>query len=371
MKKHLSGIALVTVLLLSMLTTAFAAWQPSKTQQGVIGTEAAVVRSGGAQTGLDIVSEPARDPEGNAEDLSQAETAYIKITPVEQTMKANADHDAISGNGDKAFREKARDRTESGLLYGVNENTNLVYRSAQKADSTTQFLNSVNDRLGWDVESAIQARVEEQKTELETLAAELEAGIKSLEAAGKTQEAAQRQAELDAVRTALETISRPDYAGVENYSPLAVFDVSASAGALELLGDGSSVMIEVELDGVNAKSDLIGIHFFGELDDYESVKERLETDYENTVMEYDHEILDVTVTEEGKVRFRMTHFSPVMILTRVKTADTPVISPVITENPVNQSDSLSWLWILLILLILVIGCCVYRYRKNKKKAAAR
>lgn len=372
MKRHLSGISLVLLLAASLMTPAFGAWQPSKTQQGVVGTDAAVIGSDGTQTELAIVSEPVKDEAGKAEELAHAETAYLKITPVAQTIRANEEHDAMPGNGDRPFREKAQDSTESGLRYGVNEDTNLVYRSAQKADSTTQFLNSVNGKLNQDVENVIQARVEEQKAELETVAGALKAGISSLEAEGKTQEAAQRQAELDAVNAVLEAISQPDYAEADSYAPLAIFDVSASAGALELLGDGTSVMVEVEMDGVNENSDLIGIHFFGELEDYDAVKERLETDYANTVMEYEHEILEVTVTGAGRVRFPMTHFSPVMILTRVNTAQAPAVSPAEPGNQTGQSGSLCWLWLLLLLLLLlVIVYCVYRYRKNKKKAAAK
>lgn len=400
MNKRVLSTILSVALALLLMTTAFADWQPSKTQKGVTGSDAAIVDKDGNETKIEIISAPKQSQSGVVENIETATDVYIKITPVEETLKANENHDAAGENENKSFWDKAHDGTESGLSYSTNEDTNLVYRSVQKADSTSQFLDSVNSTVRQDVEDTIQAKVEAKKEELNTKAAALEDEVKQLEAEGKAEEAAAKQQELDAVNAQLAAVNDPDYASVDNYSPLGLFDVSASAGALEAFGDGSSVTIEVQVDGVNAESDLIGIHFFGEMEDYDAVREGLENDYDNTVMKYDHEILDVTPTENGTVRFSMSHFSPVMILTRVEAEKEAVAAVAEREEPAAEEASeaepapaepepeagvteapetaeaeqgTSYTWIIVLAVIVVAAAVVAGVlvrRNNKKKSTS-
>lgn len=392
MNKRVFKTILAVVLVLSMMTTAFAAWRPSEVQQGVTGSDAAITDKNGNETKVEIISEPKKEQDGKTQKVDEAEDAYIKITPVGDTMKANQDHDAQGNNANKSFLQKANDGTDSGLTYSTNEDTNLVYRSAQKADTTTKFLNSVNDKLQQDVENAIQTKVEAKKEELNGKAAALEDEVKQLEAEGKTEEAAAKQQELDQVNKEIDKVNDPNYASVDNYAPIALFDVSLSAGAREQLGDGT-LTVEVNVDGVHEDSDVLGIHFFGELDDYDAVKDGLETDYDNTIMQYEHEILDAEPSGEGKVRFSMTHFSPVMILIRVEDEETLAApaEPEMAETPAEekpaepgteaevaetaeaeQGTSYTWIIVLVVVIVVVaVGAGVFVSQKNKKKTEAK
>lgn len=379
MKKFAVRLITVLALLGLLMTSVFAEYQPSKVQQEITVSDAVVSDKDGNETKVEITTEAAKDADGNVQNVAEAKENIIVVTPVSKTMEANKKHEEKAENKDKSFAEMAGELMENGLTYQANALTNKVYSAATQAESTSQFLSNVNESLHSDVQAAIQAKAEAKKAELDTQAEELKAEIKKLEEEGKTAEAEAKQTELDAVNQEIEKTGDAAYTSPDSFAPIGLFDVSASAGVQEMLKDGGAVTIELEVDGVNENSDLIALHFFGDVDP------------ENPDMAMEHEILDVTVTGEGKVSFEMTHFSPVMILTRVEVeaapqepaaeepdaTEAPVAEEPATEAPATQAPAAeqpaqsgsSWIiWLVAVVVVAVVIIAVAVSRKNKKKA---
>lgn len=332
MKKY--AVRLITILALTalLMTSVFAAYQPSKAQQEVKVSDAAVTDNDGNETKVEILDEAPAAADGSAQNVVQVERSIVVITPVSKTIEANKNYEEKAENQNKTFAQLADALTGDGLTYATNALTNQVYAAATKAQSVTQFLESVNKSLTEDVKAAIQAKADEEQA------------------------------------------NDPEYVNPDNFAPVSLFDVTASTAVQEILKSGGAVTVELEVDGVNKDSDLLALHFFGDVADAEA--------------ELDYEILDVTVTDEGKVSFQMTHFSPVMLLTRVDAPEAPAEEPTAeaTEAPEDETPATeapaaeapaaqqpaqggsSWIiWVAVAAVAAIVVIAVAVSRKNKKK----
>ncbi|MCD8131040.1 MAG: hypothetical protein LUE16_07150 [Lachnospiraceae bacterium] len=362
-KKMIAAAALGAALTLGMSVNVLATstFVGSKTQQSV-GAESAEIttESGetvetvvGTTTDLETLLEESglkigeTTESGETVSIETFETPVIKITPVQETQAASASHD--ESNAGKSFWEKATDYTSSGLTYSANEQTNLVYEAASKSENTESFLGKFDGLV-------------EQVTET----------IRELIAA--TTEEYQ-----DASDVPDEEVS------VSDYSPLALFDVSANQAAKDAIGENGTVTLTVALDGAHEDSRMFGLHFKGE-EDTEAAREALENDFDNAILNYDVEIFAVT-PGEGTATFTMSNsFSPVMIMiqeTAVATEEsaeeeaaaeeteetaeeaTAETAEVAETSEESSSQGNLVLWIVIIIIILAV--IIYLIMKNRKK----
>ena len=155
--------------------------------------------------------------------------------------------------------------------------------------------------------------------------------------------------------------------------PLAVFDVSASNALLEQMREEDTLDVTLELNGINEDSDLIALHFTGNLEDCDAAMEGVNADFANTTVDFAVEVLDVTV-ENGKAAITLSSFSPVMLMTRVEVASAaqPSQQPVETQNPaVSQTDGdnhlLFWGVLGVVAVVAVIGLVVATNKKTAVK----
>lgn len=338
MKKRLFAVVATVTLAAVLACPVFAVYQPSKMVQEVGGVGATVTSPDGTTTDLEITVTPRTDANAAVEDVRTATDAYIKVTPVSETQRAN---DAMDeANPTLAFGEKASETTDSGLRYSDNEKVNLVYEAVTRSTSTTQFLEKVGGTLLNLVTEAVDAIAQEHSDQTVT---------------------------------------------VDDFAPAALFDVTASAGALELMGDNGSVDVEMEVPGITADSNIIAVHFLGEVEDAEAMQEALTNDFDNAVLNYDAEILDA-VAGDGTVTVTMTSFSPVLILTQTAAAVTeePADTAATAENdteatpepsaavmePEADNGGNGWILPIVIVAIVVIaGVVVVVTRKNKQTTA--
>lgn len=332
-KKVVSALAAVA-LMFTLTMPAFAAWEPSKVQKEVGISSASIKKVDGQETPIEVTTEAKVVSDGTVENVTTAKTAFIKVTPVSQTQAANKKYDEENGNA-LTFDQKASNITDTGLTYGIDADTNMVYMAAVKSDSTSTFLGKMNGHLKTDVETKIQEKTETKKTELMDEKAALEAEVQKLKDEGKAEEAEAKQAEVDVVDAKLTDIESEDYNNVDNYTPMAVFDVTASEGAIEEMGENGKIAIELEIPGATEDGDYIGLHFMGELKNAENVQDEFENNFAEASANYDAEVLDVT-PGDGKVTIELSSFSPVMILTRVETSAAVVDA---TPNPADTSAS--------------------------------
>jgi len=183
---------------------------------------------------------------------------YIKVTPVSRTQAANEMVDAELP--ELAYAEKATETTETGLQYSDNEKVNLIFEAVTRSTSTTQFLEKVSGNLLNLVMEAVNAISDAQTEQSVT---------------------------------------------IDDFVPASLFDVTASAGAIEQMGENGSVDVELEVPGITADSNIIAIHFLGDVPDIEAARESLTSDFENAILNYDAEILDA-VAGDGTVTVTMT-----------------------------------------------------------------
>lgn len=332
MKKRLISAATAAVMAVAFSCPAFAAWQPSKTVQEVDGVNATVTAADGTTTELEITADPRTGTDGEVEDVLTATEAYIKVTPVSETQAANKAVD--EGQPALAFGEKAGETTDSGLRYSDNEKVNLVFEAVSRSSSTTQFLQKVGGEL------------------------------------------------LDLVNGAVETIAQanPDEeVTADDFTPAALFDVSASAGALQQMGENGSVDVEMEVPGITADSNIIAVHFLGEVEDAETLQESLANDFDNTILNYDAEILNA-VAGDGTVTVTMTSFSPVLILTQTAAAQTAVTEAPTADTEATPAPSAEpaqveqeadnggngWVLPVVIVVVIVVAGIAVLTRKNKQ-----
>lgn len=358
-KNRLIGAMMGAAMAASVATSAFAAWAPSKTQQEIIsggstatvgGTTAPVVTVVG---GGEVSQGYPTTSSGNII-LSQVTEPMILITPLSETQLGN------QGVGvGLPYEEKAGLETESGLTYATNAETNLVYQMVINAKDTTEFLSKFPGDVQSAMKALIEQKVQKQREELERQKAEAEKN-------GDTDLVA-------AIEKKLAKLDDPDYASVDCYSPLAVFDVSASAALLEQMQEGDTVDVTFEVNGVNEDSDLIALHFMGDVEDCDAAMETVNNDFEHAMVDFDVEVLDVKV-EEGKATITMSSFSPVMLMTRVETEEAvqPTQEPVATQQPVDEDQQpeetgsvIPWV-ILGVVVVVAIVIVIVAVRRKKK-----
>lgn len=329
MKKKIVSVLSAALLAAALAVPAFAApWQPSKTVQQIGAVRAEVTTSSGTTASLEIVATAKVDNEGKVENVKLSTTPYIKVTPHSETQQANATLDVTLPS--LRYAEKAGENTESGLSYSDNDHVNLVYETVTKSTSTTQFLEKVGGSLLEKVTEAVQAL-----------------------AADGAEEA------------------------VDDYAPSALFDVTASAGAIEQMGENGKVDVELEVPGVKEDTKLVAVHFLGELADIEAAREALNSDFAAAILNYDAEVLPA-VAGDGTVTVTMTSFSPVMILTKAEEEAAPVAAvatpepeatPEPTAEPTVEPESggsaFNWLWIVIAVVVVAAGVAFAATRKKK------
>lgn len=324
MKKKIVSVLAAAALAFSLAVPALAApWQPSKTVKGIGVISAKITTGSGTTAGVEVTVTAKTGADGKVESVKASTSAYIKVTPHSETKQANAELDIQLP--DLRYAEKAGENTDSGLSYSDNDHVNLVYETVTKSTSTTEFLNKIGGALLDKVAEAVQ------------------------ELAGDGAE---------------ET--------VDDYQPAALFDVTASAGAIEQMGTDGKVDVELEVPGVKEDTKLVAIHFLGELEDIEAAREALNSDFANALLNYDAEILP-SVSGDGTVTVTMTSFSPVMILTKAEeeeevvevsgTLATPEPSAEPAVEPEGDNGGFNWLWI----IVLVVAVAVVAFVATRKK----
>ena len=356
-KNRWIGAALGAAMMASLATSAFAAWAPSKTQQEIISASGSA-NIGGNKTAITTIVGGGKVPEGYPITssgnliLSQVSDPVVLITPLSLTQLGN------QGVGEGlAYKDKAGLETESGLTYAANAKTNLVYQTVVNAQDTTEFLSKFPGDVKGAMEALIAQKIEAKRTELERQKAEVEAD-------GDEEAVA-------AIEKQLAVLENPDYASVNNYSPLAVFDVSASAALLEQMQEGDTVDVTFEVNGVNENSDLIALHFMGNIEDCDAAMDMVNNDFVNATLDFQVEVLDVA-TEDGKATITLSSFSPVMLMTRVETEEgaQPSQEPQATQQPEEKpqpeesSNILPWV---IGGIVVVVAVVLFVVAKNKKK----
>lgn len=355
-KRRVMSAAMGAAMVLSLSASAFAAWAPSKTQQEVISASGNATIGGTTSSVTTVVgtNTPSGYPttSNGSMILSQVSDPVIKVTPLSMTQQGNEGVGAGLAFGDKAGME-----TESGLTYSDNAKTNLVYQTVVNAADTTEFLSKFPGDVKTSMETLISQKVEAKKAELESKKAEAEANGD--------------QETLAALEKELAALEDSNYTSVNNYSPLAVFDVSASAALKEQMGEGDTVEVTFELNGVDETSDLIALHFRGDIADADAAMEKVNSDFANAVVEFDVEVLDVVVGD-GTATITLSSFSPVMLMTRVATEvePQPTQEPQATQQPVEdvqpEESNNTALWIILgaVVVVVVIGVVVAATKKK-------
>lgn len=332
-KKRMMGAAMGVAMAASLATSAFAAWAPSKTQQEVISASGSA-NIGGTSSAVTTIVNGQKVPVGYPVTstgnliLSQVSDPVILVTPLSHTQLGNQGMGEGLDYGDKAALE-----TESGLTYGTNAKTNLVYQTVVNAKNTTEFLSKFSGNIQNDVEALIAQKIAAKKAELEDQRTKAEANGD--------------QTAVAALDKQLAALDEADYASVDNYSPLAVFDVSANDAFLGQMNEGDSVDLTVEVNGVNENSDLIALHFTGDIVDCDAAIQAVNTDFANATVDFTVEVLDVS-TQDGKATFTLSSFSPVMLLSRVEgqSSEEPVVSQK-PETPQTSDRSNLQVWITL------------------------
>ena len=355
-KNRWIGAALGAAMMASLATSAFAAWAPSKTQQEII-SASGIANIGGSRAPITTIVGGGKVPEGYPITssgnliLSQVSDPVVLITPLSLTQLGN------QGVGEGlAYKDKAGLETESGLTYAANAKTNLVYQTVVNAQDTTEFLSKFPGDVEGAMEALIAQKIEAKRAELEQQKAEAEAN---------------GDEETVAIEKQLAVLESPDYASVNNYSPLAVFDVSASAALLEQMQEGDTVDVTFEVNGVNENSDLIALHFMGNIEDCDAAMDMVNNDFVNATLDFQVEVLDVA-TEDGKATITLSSFSPVMLMTRVETEEgaQPSQEPQATQQPEEKpqpeesSNILPWV---IGGIVVVVAVVLFVVAKNKKK----
>lgn len=356
-KNRWIGAALGAAMMASLATSALAAWAPSKTQQEII-SASGIANIGGSRAPITTIVGGGKVPEGYPITssgnliLSQVSDPVVLITPLSLTQLGN------QGVGEGlAYKDKAGLETESGLTYATNAKTNLVYQTGVNAQDTTEFLSKFPGDVKGAMEALIAQKIEAKRTELERQKAEAEAD-------GDEEAVA-------AIEKQLAVLENPDYASVDNYSPLAVFDVSASAALLEQMNEEDTVDVTFEVNGVNENSDLIALHFMGNIEDCDAAMDMVNNDFANATLDFQVEVLDVA-TEDGKATITLSSFSPVMLMTRVETEEgaQPSQEPQATQQPEEKpqpeesGNILPWV---IGGAVVVIAVILFVVAKNKKK----
>lgn len=227
----------------------------------------------------------------------------------------------------------------------------MVYQTVVKAQNTSDFVARFPGDVKVKMEALIAKKMEAKRAQLEARKEEAKAN-------------ADNEA-LDAIDRQLAALEGANYGSVDNYSPLSVFDVSASNALLEQMKEGDTVDVTFEINGVNQESDLIALHFRGDIQDCDATMEGINQDFQNTVVEFDVEVLDV-VAEDGKATMTLSSFSPVMILTRVENQVEVQPSQQPEEVP-EEEKSNATPWVILGSVVVVLGVVIAVTKKSSGK----
>ena len=174
-------------------------WYPSRTQSEVGLPQTSVSTSAGAA--ITVSTAPAVDPAtGAAVQVESSQEVIIQVTPVSATLAANA---ALNATGLSAQELSAR-ATASGLSYAANGQLNSLYQQVTAAQSVSGLL-----------------------------AATAPAAAAAFEA----------------------TVGAP----ADNYSPIALYDIAASAGAANAIAQGGAVEVAISVPGVTDGTQMVAI----------------------------------------------------------------------------------------------------------------
>ena len=168
-------------------------WHPSRTQSEVGVAEDTTTTT----TGTTItVTEP------TGTQVQDTEAPIIQVTPVSETLAANAAVEAA--NPGATADQLANTPTSSGLTYGANGQLNNLYNQVTSAESTEQLL--------------------------ATTAPAAAAGFQS--AVGE---------------------------GANAYTPIALYDVAASSSAANVIAESGSVQIAISVPGVANGTQVVAV----------------------------------------------------------------------------------------------------------------
>lgn len=194
-KKFVIGLASVSLAaaMAALGGQALAAeWYPSRTQNEV-GVAHPVITTPAGST-VSVSSAPAVDPAtGSAVQVESSQDAIIQVTPLSQTLAANAALNAA--NPGLIAEQMAGAATSSGLSYAANGQLNSLYNQVNAAPSVSQLL-----------------------------AATAPAAAAAFDA----------------------TVGAP----ADAYTPLALYDIAASAGAAGVIAANGSVDVAIAVPGV-------------------------------------------------------------------------------------------------------------------------
>lgn len=345
MKKAISVLTAVAMTMAFATSALAAEWRPSRAQTGatLASNEVTVTNAAGEKTTV------------------SASDGSIVVTNVANTLDGS-----------------------SSLSAAGNAKTNLVYAAATATNSTSELMAKFSNTA--EATTAIEAQIAANKTaKVERLNAqrdELSAKVDQLKADGAGEDeikaAEQELAQVDAQISATEAA---DYDSMDNYEPAALFDVSVNGDMEKALADGGSVEVPVKVDGITADSDVLALHFMGDVADAEALTEELKNNADAVIDDMSVEVLPC-VPGDGMVTLTMTSFSPVMILTRAEaevavtepaeqtpatTEDTTVeATPAPTEDAAETaSGSNLWIYVVVVIVVVVVAAVVVVTRKKK------
>lgn len=351
MKKVFSVVTAVVMTMVFATGALAAEWHPSRTQTGAAlsGTEVTVTDAAGNATILDVAN------------------GGITVTNVADTLAGTSSLDATTNN-----------------------NTNVVYQAALATDSVSTMLAKFANAE--EANAAIAAQIAANKAatveRLNALRDELSSRIEQLKADGASEdEIAGAEQELAEVEVQIAATEESDYDSMDNYEPAALFDVSVYGDVAQALENGGSVEIPVKVDGITPESDVLALHFMGDLSDAEALLEELKTNADATIDEMSVEVIPC-VAGDGMVTLTMSSFSPVMILTRAQTAvvenATPEQVPADTEEvtatpapvaPEEEAQSTTgvapWVYAVIVIVVVVVAGIVVVTRKKKTVTAGK
>lgn len=346
MKKLISAVTAAAMAMVFATGALAAEWRPSRTQMGstLADSGATITTASGEKVAVDATS------------------GGILVTNVKNTLSG-----------------------DSGLDDATNQKTNVVYAAVQATESTSTLLSKFANAA--EVEAAVADQIAANKAatvaKLNAKRDELAANVEEMKANGASEDeiaaAEQELAEVDAQIAATESA---DYDSMDNYEPVSLFDVSADEATAQALAEGGSVEIPVTVDGITEDSDVLALHFMGDLSDAKALEEELQSNSDVTVDEMSVEVLPC-VPGDGMVTITMTSFSPVMILTRAQTEvtveapaeETPAETEEVTATPAPEvaeaeGGVASWVIVVIVVAVVVVAGAVVMTRKNKKTTTA-
>lgn len=351
MKKAVSVLTAFAVTM-ALATSALAAeWHPSRAQTGatLANNEVTVTSAAGEKTTV------------------AADNGNIIVTNVANTLDGTSSLDAAS-----------------------NAKMNLVYAAATATKSTSELMGKFSNTA--EVTTAIETQIAANKTaKVERLNAqrdELSAKVDQLKADGAgADEISAAEQELAQVDAQISATEAADYDSMDNYEPAALFDVSVSGDMEQMLADGGSVEVSVKVDGITADSDVLALHFMGDVADAEALTEELKNNADAVIDDMTVEVLPC-VAGDGMVTLTMTSFSPVMILTRAETEvavtepaeqapattddATVEATPAPSEDTAEAASSSNlWIYAIVVVVVVVIAAVVVVTRKKKTTTAGK